>query len=551
MVRDKEAAGKSRRERRKEARKAKNLNKRQSWLQHQKSQKLRNAEISKRISKNLKPKSKNHSNDDFNEREGKQEVADVPMKLELKSEPLEHELSVDSKMVKEKKGLKRNSKTRFEELVGMDMRVADSLAQEDLIIEKRLAKKLKVKDGKLRGVDDEINMIIGAIPSMIGSFEEDENPDAEDLSTGMVENDTSNKKHKRKKSSVEFAEDVVKGDLSHVVSKPDETSDADIGLEEVATNRNASKKHRKSKRSKQKQESIVADETENGALEPLPTHNVDIELKDTPTKVPTIAGSLKYVAPHLRSHAGNESEENMQIRRRVRGLLNKLSESNVESVTGEMATIFRSVSPSISSQIISQEVLTACYSGPCGSEQYAAVFAAFVAGLACSVGVNFSAKLMTLLAKSFEDQYLKEDDLSLRNLSLLLSYLCIFGVFSSDLIYDFLIMSSKQLTETDVPIILTVLQCCGIKIRADDPAAMKNFIQSVQNRVNELKASSREGQTNIDRKRIEFMLETITDVKNNKKKPREETVQHTRIKKWLQKTWEQVVGGKRKLMGSA
>jgi nucleolar MIF4G domain-containing protein 1 len=33
---------------------------------------------------------------------------------------------------------------------------------------------------------------------------------------------------------------------------------------------------------------------------------------------------------------------------------------------------------------------------------------------------------------------------------------------------------------------------------------MKNFIQSVQNRVNELKASSVEGQANINGKRVSF-----------------------------------------------
>lgn len=36
---------------------------------------------------------------------------------------------------------------------------------------------------------------------------------------------------------------------------------------------------------------------------------------------------------------------------------------------------------------------------------------------------------------------------------------------------------------------------------------------------------------------MEFMLETILDIKNNKKKAKEDTVQHTRIKKWLQKVF--------------
>lgn len=34
---------------------------------------------------------------------------------------------------------------------------------------------------------------------------------------------------------------------------------------------------------------------------------------------------------------------------------------------------------------------------------------------------------------------------------------------------------------------------------------------------------------------MEFMLETIFDIKNNKKRPKEETAPHARIKKWLQK----------------
>lgn len=33
---------------------------------------------------------------------------------------------------------------------------------------------------------------------------------------------------------------------------------------------------------------------------------------------------------------------------------------------------------------------------------------------------------------------------------------------------------------------------------------------------------------------MDFMLEMICDIKNNKKRPTENAVQHTRIKKWLQ-----------------
>ncbi|KAJ6757554.1 NUCLEOLAR MIF4G DOMAIN-CONTAINING PROTEIN 1 [Salix koriyanagi] len=420
------------------------------------------------------------------------EEKNMPTKMERKLGLLGQSGSIAPKTMKEKKGMKRILKSKFEEFLEMDTK--DACAEEDLEMERRLAKKLKLKDGKLRGMDDEMDMLLDGIPSVLDSFNKGEVPDANQFPIEEeVKDATSDKKHKKKKSSKESPEDG-NVDVMGAISELQESS----GAEQRA-------------------------------------HDAEAVLQETSKKEPAVASSIKYVAPHLRSCAGNESEEHIQIRRRIRGLLNKLSESNVESITGEIATIFRSTIRSASTQIIIDEVLAACSGGPRGNEQYAAVFAAFVAGLTCSVGMDFSAKFMALLAKAFEDECLKEDHISLRNLTLLLSYLCIFGVCSSDLIYDFLIMLSKRLREIDVSTILTVLNCCGMKIRSDDPTAMKNFIQSVHNRVNELKAASVEGQANINGKRMEFMLETIFDIKNNKKRPKEETAPHGRIKKWLQK----------------
>ncbi|KAF3323521.1 nucleolar MIF4G domain-containing protein 1-like protein [Carex littledalei] len=86
---------------------------------------------------------------------------------------------------------------------------------------------------------------------------------------------------------------------------------------------------------------------------------------------PVVSSSVKakYVAPHLRATANAESEEIAQTRRRVRGLLNRLSESNVESITEEIAAIFRSVPRSIGCQVIGEEVLASCSRGPRGNEQ--------------------------------------------------------------------------------------------------------------------------------------------------------------------------------------
>ncbi|MCD7463172.1 hypothetical protein HAX54_050088 [Datura stramonium] len=386
---------------------------------------------------------------------------------------------------KESKKMKRK-KTKFEELLATEMHGRGISAEEDLALERKLAKKLKVKGGKLLGDDDDMNNLFEGIPSLLDS---------------LVDENTQ-----------------LAGEVPRKSDK--------ISLNE----RSKEKRYNKEAQGEdQEQEEVQKAESTQYCTDEKATAG------EVLSAVSAAKGNAKYVAPRLRSRLGSESEEYAQIRRRLRGLLNRMSEANVESITSEISMIYQTVGRTFGSQIINEEVLASCSRGPRGNEQYAAVFAAFVAGMACLVGMDFGAKLLASLAKCFEDEYLNEDNLSVRNLTLLLSYLYTFGVCSSDLIYDFLVTLSKRLTEVDVSTILTTLQACGMKLRGDDPVGMKNFIVCVQNRVNELKTSSGEGQSNTIGKRMEFMLEMICDIKNNKKRIKEDTLQLTRIKKWLQK----------------
>ncbi|XP_024971737.1 nucleolar MIF4G domain-containing protein 1 [Cynara cardunculus var. scolymus] len=384
----------------------------------------------------------------------------------------------------EPKVLKKR-KTKFEKYLELDTQNGVASAQEDLALERKLAKKLKLKEGKLRGDDDELNMLFEGISSVFDSLETEENADMEEAS-------------------------------------------------EVATKKKIPRKKRK-KNSEQKEDAEIRSEDVVEGPESEITTGAELDSENNPAQASVPEVQAKYVPPQLRSMSRNESEEYSQVRKRVRGLLNRLSESNVEGIAGDMSTIFQSIARSVGAQIISEEILASCSGGPRGNEQYAAVFAALVSGLACLVGIDFGAKLLASLAKCFEDEYIKEDNLSLRNLTLLLSYLYIFGVCSSDLIYDFMMMLSSRLTEVDVSTILTILNCSGMRLRSDDPATMKNFILSIQNKVTELKAADGDNQAKSRSKRMEFMLETVVDIKNNKKRAKEDTLQHTRIKKWLQK----------------
>ncbi|RYR53920.1 hypothetical protein Ahy_A06g029154 isoform F [Arachis hypogaea] len=524
-------AEKSRRELRKESRLAKNASKHQSWLHHQKSRAIKRSKDDS--DRKTKTNFEQPVSTSFEEKEGLGFDSDS----EKHVTPEENVVSVaicgsdTKKMKKLKKGSKGSSKKKSgKEFFGLD---ADIAAKKDLELERKLSKKLKVKEGKLRGLDDGLNILLeGMLPAM-DLFGEEDTHGASELPKKRLKKSLLSKKRKEEILPNEGMEaETING-----VFELMRTSDQDGALGDVADCGTVRKKHKKRKLLRQEQEDNVVDDdvcisntVESVAME-VASEAMEVASEHVSAEVPAKKEKGKYIAPHLRARAGNEPEEHTQIRRRIRGLLNRLSESNVESITGELSAIFQSVARSVASHIMIEEALASCSGGPRGNEQYAAVFAAFVAGMACLVGVDFSAKFMASFAKCFEDEYLKEDNLSLRNLTLLLSYLCIFGVCSSDLIYDFLVMLSKRLTEIDVSIILAVLQCCGMKIRADDPISMKNFIKTT----NDLKASSRDNHEKGNSKRMEFMLETICDIKNNKKRQKEDPAHHTRIKKWLQK----------------
>ncbi|CAM0147570.1 unnamed protein product [Urochloa decumbens] len=478
---------KSRKERRKEARTEKQKLRFLSWVQHQggKKKKLATPAVEPSPAEEKKPK----------------------------KEPA----AVKKKRKREAEG-KHKPKSNFQEYLEMEMGGAVSM-EEDLEMERKLAKKLKVKKGKLGGPDDGMDELFADL-----GFGGDFGLDDEAKAYGWdVEDDTKldrtkgKRKKKVKKDDVEMEELNVGDEKNYRKKKKKKVKEDDMEMEEldVGDEENNQKKKR--------EEVLESEDGEANVIEP------PAESKG------------KYVPPSLRAASNPESEEIAQMRRRVRGLLNRLSESNVESITQEIATLFRSVPRSVGSQIVGDEVLASCSRGPRGNEQYAAVFAAFVAGMACLVGIDFSAKILASIAKTFEDEYSKEDGLSLRNLTLLFCYLCIFGVISSDLVYDLLSTLSKRLTELDVSTVVTILQCCGMKLRGDDPGAMKDFVLSIQNSANQLKLHSgvrEDGQTERHGKRMEFMLMTICDIKNNKKRPKDDpshSSNHTRIRKWLQK----------------
>ena len=264
--------------------------------------------------------------------------------------PKEVKVEEDKPLLKRKKGSKGilKKKTKFEEYLEMGMHNSTHLlAEEDLEMERKLAKKLKVKDGgKLGGEDDGINFLF------------DSSGEEEELQQFFGKR-SETKKQKKKSISLDQADHPI----VETSSEPVETCDVHI-LEEVPDEDEASsrKKPKKRKLLEQEQEGDMVVDTAVVTSNPVQS----CAAKEVPANAPAGKGNGKYIAPHLRARAGNESEEDIQIRRRARGmksmllkfirlsfyflskfliftfvpgLLNRLSESNVESITREISNI--------------------------------------------------------------------------------------------------------------------------------------------------------------------------------------------------------------------
>ena len=182
------------------------------------------------------------------------------------------------------------AKTKFEEYLDMEMGMQNHRlsAEEDLELERKLAQKLKVKSGKLRGVEDGMNVLFEGLPSIVDSPGEDELPFSEEFAVGRSKK---NKKEKKRKILEQ--------------SQESEIEKASVGDGEVEETSKKSKKRKKKKMSGQHQ--VTADD---GVESPCAAR---IEVQKLPVT------PQKYIAPNLRLHKGIEPEDHTQLRRRVRG----------------------------------------------------------------------------------------------------------------------------------------------------------------------------------------------------------------------------------------
>ncbi|KAL8735527.1 MAG: hypothetical protein Q9166_000695 [cf. Caloplaca sp. 2 TL-2023] len=241
--------------------------------------------------------------------------------------------------------------------------------------------------------------------------------------------------------------------------------------------------------------------------------------RENPYKAPITAADAapKYVPPSLRNQtSSSETEDLSRLRRQLQGLINRLSEANMNSILGDVESLCRNNPRQQVSSTLLQLLLGLLSDPAILQDTFIILHAGFIAALYKIVGPDFGAQVVQRIDEEFRTSYdSAQEDVSsgkqLTNLASLLSALYTFQVVGSKLMYDYIQMFIEDLSEDNAELLLKILRNSGPQLRRDDPSALKEIVILIH------KAVGRIGEKNLS-VRTKFMIETIDHLKNNRMK---------------------------------
>lgn len=244
-------------------------------------------------------------------------------------------------------------------------------------------------------------------------------------------------------------------------------------------------------------------------------------VRENPYVAPTTGNSTvaKYVPPSLRKAAG--SEDNTALRRRLQGLLNRLTESSIQGILKEVEGVYAAHPRGLVTSLLVEAIMAQISNTATLSDTFFVLNGSFVAALYKVIGESFGSHIVTRIVEDFRQEYANAKEVLAggsqvvpkppSNLVNFLSNLYVFQVVGCSLIFDFIRLLLDEMSELNTELLLRVVRTSGKLLRKDDPQALKEVAGSLQSTL-----------AAIDPKQVtertRFMVDTITDLKNNKLK---------------------------------
>ncbi|KAI9723740.1 MAG: hypothetical protein M1812_001040 [Candelaria pacifica] len=229
----------------------------------------------------------------------------------------------------------------------------------------------------------------------------------------------------------------------------------------------------------------------------------------------TAQSSGKYVPPSLRGPPTSEAESLSQLRRQMQGLLNRLSESNLVSILGDVEKLYRHYPRQHVTSTLINLLLGLLCDRTNLMDTFLILHAGFIAAVYKIIGTDFGAQVLHNIVEDFQKFYAKSDDRDTgketSNLISLVAELYNFQLVGSTLMFDCIRVFLTELSEVNTELLLKVIRISGPRLRQDDPSALKDIVVMLQ------PAIAKIGETNLS-VRTKFMIETINSLKNNRMK---------------------------------
>lgn len=230
--------------------------------------------------------------------------------------------------------------------------------------------------------------------------------------------------------------------------------------------------------------------------------------------------ALKYVPPSLRKESGSDAELIQRLRRQTQGLVNRVTESNLLTITSETEKLYRdNPRQHVSSALVDVLLVQVC--DPTALPDTLLILTAgFATALHKVIGMDFGAQLIQEVVERFGKCYdeakaaaVERSDVPKQtsNLITFLSELYNFQLVGPSLLFDYIRLLLDDLSELNAELLLRIIRMSGPALRQDDPMALKDIVALIR------PAVAKRGENNLS-VRTKFMIDTIHDLKNNKMK---------------------------------
>ncbi|EME26934.1 uncharacterized protein Gasu_55040 [Galdieria sulphuraria] len=258
----------------------------------------------------------------------------------------------------------------------------------------------------------------------------------------------------------------------------------------------------------------------------------------TPTKVfSSSSGKKKTHRPTPKVETQNSAnpsplKNGVPLQRKIRALLNRVSEGNAESIARSLEALLESLSDETEREHFHSslvrlllESLNNHSSLVSSVHPYASSFAAIVAFFHFRDYYSISTRLVYPLVQQIISSYqsnaqdvkaLQDSDSNVDIFSLLVLVMELYKlqVIHCQVIYELIRYFASNLSELTAQCLLVMIRRCGVELRKDDPQALKHIIEYIRENAEAQRKSAH--MSKVFSTRLEMILELIYDWKDNK-----------------------------------